>query len=197
MWGDSFGEAKRSTRRASWLERQAADRGTDVSKLNQTACHFSGYKKKRWVFIIHTTVAVRIMNGIKIIPLFHCHHHPIDRNKIRYSDCWFRPYKSQWPYSDHDTYRYIDSSLLKGLATCFVGVSSEMGGDHSDHEKMSGVKIIPLFYCHHHPIDRNNIRYSDCWFLPYKSQWPYSDRDSDRYSDCWLLPYKPQWLRKL
>ena len=35
--------------------------------------------RKTVVFIIHTTVAVRIMNGIKIIPLSHCHHHPIDR----------------------------------------------------------------------------------------------------------------------
>ena len=52
-------------------------------------------KTKRWVFIIHTTVAVAIMDGIKIIPLFDCHHHPIDRNNIRYSDCWLLPYKSQ------------------------------------------------------------------------------------------------------
>ena len=35
--------------------------------------------RKTVVFIIHTTVAVRIMNGIKIIPLSHCHHHLIDR----------------------------------------------------------------------------------------------------------------------
>ena len=35
--------------------------------------------KKKVVFSIHTTVAVAIMNGIKIIPLSDCHHHPIHR----------------------------------------------------------------------------------------------------------------------
>ena len=79
------------------------------------------------VFIIRTTVTVGIMNGIKIIPLFHCHHQPIDCNKIRYSECFF--------YNTSHSDRTVTTTLTvtvtvvhcKGLRLVFFGSLGDVG----------------------------------------------------------------------